>query len=59
MSEIEEGQSVRVSGMVDRFDQTEVESQLGEIDVPDVLFSGFEGQVIIMAESVEVTDGSQ
>jgi hypothetical protein len=56
---IEEGQSVRVSGMVDRFDQAEIESQLGGIDVPGALLSAFEGQVMIMAESVEVTDGSQ
>jgi uncharacterized protein YdeI (BOF family) len=50
--------TVTVSGVVQQYDQTELEQTLG-IDIDDALNTQLEGQPVIVADQVEVAAGSQ
>jgi hypothetical protein len=56
MSAVADGESVMVTGVVQQFDQTELESALG-IDIDDVLATELDGQPVIVAEQVGASQG--
>lgn len=53
-----EGATVTVSGVVQQYDQSELEQTLG-IDLDDALGVELDGQPIIVADSVDAATGSQ
>jgi hypothetical protein len=55
-SAVSDGQSVMVTGIVQQFDQTELESALG-IDIDDALATELDGQPVIVAEQVGGSQG--
>jgi hypothetical protein len=56
MSAVADGESVMVTGVVQQFDQTELESALG-IDIDDMLATELDGQPVIVAEQVGASQG--
>ncbi len=56
MSSVADGDSVTVTGVVQQFDQTELESALG-IDIDDVLATELDGQPVIVADQVGASQG--
>lgn len=52
LSDVDPGQSVRVSGTVRRFDQDVIES-LYEVDLADDVFDGYADSLVIVADSVK------
>jgi hypothetical protein len=56
MGAVADGESVTVTGVVQQFDQTELESALG-IDIDDVLATELDGQPVIVAQEVGAGQG--